>query len=156
MINKIIVNVQEGLESFNWLKNVELFSSEILDFLGIEHWELSIFFCNDDFICDLNKKFRNIDAPTDVLSFEQGDEYIDDDDITWMSAGDIVISIDSLHSNAKEFNENVNLELKRLILHGILHLNGMDHSDNSPEQEMLQFQEHVLTKFKDTIVYGDS
>jgi len=60
-------------------------------------------------------------------------------------AGDIVISIDTLFRNADEFNVAVDEELKRLLIHGILHLSGMDHSDNSPEQEMLKLQESILT-----------
>ena len=65
----------------------------------------------------------------------------------WFSAGDIVISVDTLAKNAVEFDVSQDQELKRLLIHGILHLSGMDHSDNSPEQPMLQFQEIVLQDF---------
>ncbi|MBO6101335.1 MAG: rRNA maturation RNase YbeY, partial [Spirochaetaceae bacterium] len=53
---------------------------------------------------------------------------------------------DTLRSNCKEFGETPDNELKRLLVHGVLHLKGMDHSDNSPEQEMLVFQEDFLKK----------
>lgn len=156
MMNRIIVDSQEGIERPGWIENVEPFIALILDKLGIENWELSVLFCNDAFIADLNKKYRDIDSPTDVLSFEQGDEYIDDEDVNWFNAGDIVISLDTLKSNAKDFSVDVNDELKRLLVHGVLHLDGMDHEDNSPEQEMLQFQEHLLSGFKNILVYGDN
>jgi probable rRNA maturation factor len=156
MMNRIIVDSQEGIERPGWIENVEPFIALILDKLGIENWELSVLFCNDAFITDLNKKYRDIDSPTDVLSFEQGDEYIDDEDVNWFNAGDIVISLDTLKSNAKDFSVDVNDELKRLLVHGVLHLDGMDHEDNSPEQEMLQFQEHLLAGFKNILVYGDN
>jgi probable rRNA maturation factor len=156
MMNRIIVDSQEGIERPGWIENVEPFIALILDKLGIENWELSVLFCNDAFITDLNKKYRDIDSPTDVLSFEQGDEYIDDEDVNWFNAGDIVISLDTLKSNAKDFSVDVNDELKRLLVHGVLHLDGMDHEDNSPEQEMLQFQEHLLSGFKNILVYGDN
>ncbi|HOC29991.1 MAG TPA: rRNA maturation RNase YbeY [Treponemataceae bacterium] len=155
-MNRIIVDSQEGIERPGWIENVEPFIALILDKLGIENWELSVLFCNDAFITDLNKKYRDIDSPTDVLSFEQGDEYIDDEDVNWFNAGDIVISLDTLKSNAKDFSVDVNDELKRLLVHGVLHLDGMDHEDNSPEQEMLQFQEHLLSGFKNILVYGDN
>ncbi|HQL33002.1 MAG TPA: rRNA maturation RNase YbeY [Treponemataceae bacterium] len=155
-MNRIIVDSQEGIERPGWIENVEPFIALILDKLGIENWELSVLFCNDAFITDLNKKYRDIDSPTDVLSFEQGDEYIDDEDVNWFNAGDIVISLDTLKSNAKDFSVDVNDELKRLLVHGVLHLDGMDHEDNSPEQEMLQFQEHLLAGFKNILVYGDN
>lgn len=155
MSNKIVVDTEESIETPSWIRNVEPFILRVLDRLDIDNWEISILFCNDAFITDLNIKYRKIDAPTDVLSFEQGDEYIDDDDITWFNAGDIVISLDSLRKNCEDFDVTFNEELKRLLVHGILHLNGLDHEDNSPEQEMLQFQEHFLVGFSSIIVSED-
>ena len=132
---------------------VENFISEVLNELNLKNWDISLLFCDDAFIQNLNKQYRDIDSPTDVLSFEQGDEYFDDAGETRFMAGDIVISLDSLRFNAEEFNVDINEELKRLIVHGILHLNGMDHSDNSPEQEMLKFQEELLVQYKNMEVY---
>ena len=132
---------------------VENFISEVLNELNLKNWDISLLFCDDAFIQNLNKQYRDIDSPTDVLSFEQGDEYFDDAGETRFMAGDIVISLDSLHFNAEEFNVDINEELKRLIVHGILHLNGMDHSDNSPEQEMLKFQEELLMQYKNMEIY---
>ena len=132
---------------------VENFISEVLNELNLKNWDISLLFCDDAFIQNLNKQYRDIDSPTDVLSFEQGDEYFDDAGETRFMAGDIVISLDSLHFNAEEFNVEINEELKRLIVHGILHLNGMDHSDNSPEQEMLKFQEELLVQYKNMEIY---
>ncbi len=132
---------------------VENFISEVLNELNLKNWDISLLFCDDAFIQNLNKQYRDIDAPTDVLSFEQGDEYFDEAGETRFMAGDIVISLDSLHFNAEEFNVEINEELKRLIVHGILHLNGMDHSDNSPEQEMLKFQEELLMQYKNMEIY---
>lgn len=132
---------------------VENFISEVLNELNLKNWDISLLFCDDAFIQNLNKQYRDIDSPTDVLSFEQGDEYFDDAGETRFMAGDIVISLDSLRFNAEEFNVDINEELKRLIVHGILHLNGMDHSDNSPEQEMLKFQEELLMQYKNIEIY---
>ena len=132
---------------------VENFISEVLNDLNLKNWDISLLFCDDAFIQNLNKQYRDIDAPTDVLSFEQGDEYFDEAGETRFMAGDIVISLDSLRFNAEEFNVEINEELKRLIVHGILHLNGMDHSDNSPEQEMLKFQEELLMQYKNMEIY---
>ena len=132
---------------------VENFISEVLNELNLKNWDISLLFCDDAFIQNLNKQYRDIDSPTDVLSFEQGDEYFDDAGETRFMAGDIVISLDSLHFNAEEFNVEINEELKRLIVHGILHLNGMDHLDNSPEQEMLKFQEELLMQYKNMEIY---
>ena len=132
---------------------VENFISEVLNELNLKNWDISLLFCDDAFIQNLNKQYRDIDSPTDVLSFEQGDEYFDEAGETRFMAGDIVISLDSLRFNAEEFNVEINEELKRLIVHGILHLSGMDHSDNSPEQEMLKFQEELLMQYKNMEIY---
>lgn len=155
MSNRIAVGCEEDMLVPSWIDRVEPFAQKILARLDIEGWELSFLFCGDDFIRKLNAQYRDIDSATDVLSFEQGDEYIDDDDRTWFNAGDIVISLPALARNSEEFSVSMNEELKRLIVHGILHLDGMDHSDNSPEQEMLQFQEHMLSGFADDRVYEE-
>lgn len=154
MSNRIIVDCDEGIARPSWIDRVVPFMEKVLDRLDIDNWELSVLFCADPFIADLNRKYRNLDGPTDVLSFEQGDEYIDDDDVTWFNAGDIVISLDMLKKNAEQFSVDENDELKRLLVHGILHLDGMDHEDNSPEQEMIQFQEHLLAGFSGEKVLG--
>jgi probable rRNA maturation factor len=62
-------------------------------------------------------------------------------------AGDIVISLDMLTQNARYFSVSENDELKRLLVHGILHLEGMDHEDNDPARPMLVLQEQILETF---------
>jgi len=154
MSNRIVIDCEEGMDRPAWLDRVTPFMDKVLKRLDIDNWELSVLFCRDAFIANLNSQYRKIDGPTDVLSFEQGDEYIDDDDNTWFNAGDIVISLDMLRKNAEQFEVTENDEIKRLLVHGILHLDGMDHSDNSPDQEMLQFQEHMLAGFAADRIIG--
>ena len=113
-------------------------------------WDFSVLLCDDGLIRSLNRQYRGIDAATDVLSFEIGGEYADEEaGKTFFCAGEIVISIDRLAFNSAEFGVGRNEELKRLVIHGILHLNGMDHSDNTLEQEMLQIQESILKTLED-------
>ncbi|AEE16420.1 rRNA maturation RNase YbeY [Treponema brennaborense] len=145
--NKIEVSVHEACGSPEWIEKIEPFMESVLRKLHITGWEVSVLFCADPFIAELNLQYRSIKGPTDVLSFELGDEYIDEDGVPWTSAGDIVVSIDTLERNALEFGVPVDQELKRLLIHGVLHLSGYDHSDNSPEQEMLVLQESILPDF---------
>lgn len=151
MSNKISVSIHHYSKPPKYLKlePIEKFLHEVLLNLNFVNWELSVLFCDDLFIKELNDKYRNIDAPTDVLSFEIGETYTDNDGKEIFIAGDIAISWDSLEFNSKEFSVEMNEELKRLLVHGVLHLSGMDHTDNSPEQEMLQFQEKLLSNYKD-------
>ena len=145
-MNRVYVAMQDGVEEPAWLEAVEPFVQKALSELKFDGEEISMLFCNDTYMQELNKTYRNIDSTTDVLSFENGDEYEDEAGESWFAAGDIVISLDTLMTNCKEFNETPDNELKRLLVHGVLHLKGMDHSDNSPEQEMLVFQEDFLKK----------
>lgn len=153
--NAVLVSVHEELVPPVWFEKIHPFVMAVLDKQGYSGWELSVMFCDDEFIRTLNSQYRGIDSPTDVLSFELGERYTDESGTEWFSAGDIVISLDTLLCNAQEFSVAPDEELKRLLIHGILHLAGYDHNDNSPEQEMLRLQESILSNFlseADTII----
>ncbi|MBR5097237.1 MAG: rRNA maturation RNase YbeY [Treponema sp.] len=153
MANRFLVDI-DGIDPPEWLGRVEPFMQELAKALSFDGQELSILFCNDAIIQELNKNYRNIDAATDVLSFENGEKFTDEDGVEWLLAGDIAISVDTLKKNAEYFECDENSELKRLLLHGFLHLNGYDHGeehiqkDKEPECEMLKLQEDILLKFK--------
>ena len=157
MANRVFVSVQEKMDEPVWLCKVEPFVQKALKRIGYDGEELSLLFCDDAFIQELNKNYRHIDSATDVLSFENGDEY-EDEEGTWFCAGDIIISVETLPKNAAYFEVDENSELKRLLVHGLLHLNGMDHGDEhiekgvAPEGEMLVLQEQILEEFKDEIL----
>ena len=153
-MNRVYVAMQEGVDEPDWFESVEPFVNKVMDELKFDGEEISMLLCNDTYMQELNKTYRNIDSTTDVLSFENDEEY-EDEEGKWKCAGDIVISLDTLPVNAEYFNESRNDELKRLIVHGLLHLNGMDHGeehiekDVQPVCEMLVLQEKVLEKLKD-------
>ncbi len=153
-MNRVYVAMQEGVEEPDWFENVEPFVQKALGHLKFDGEEISMLLCNDTYMQELNKTYRNIDSTTDVLSFENDEEY-EDEEGKWKCVGDIVISLDTLPVNAEYFNESRNDELKRLIVHGLLHLNGMDHGEEhiekgrAPVCEMLVLQEKVLEKLKD-------
>lgn len=157
MANRVFVSVQEKMDEPVWLCKVEPFVQKALKRIGYDGEELSLLFCDDAFIQELNKNYRQIDSATDVLSFENGDEYKDEEG-TWFCAGDIIISVETLPKNAAYFEVDENSELKRLLVHGLLHLNGMDHGDEhiekgvAPEGEMLVLQEQILKELKDEIL----
>lgn len=157
MANRIYVSTYDGIKEPDWLENAEHFVAKAAEELGFSGQEISILFCGDSYIQELNKLYRNIDAPTDVLSFENDEEY-EDEEGSWKCVGDIVISLDTLPVNAEYFNEDKNAELKRLLVHGLLHLNGMDHGEEhiqkgvAPVCQMLVLQETILEKLKDEII----
>ncbi len=153
-MNRVYVAMYEGVTEPAWFNNVEPFVNKALKELKFDGEEVSLLLCNDVYIKELNKAYRQIDSATDVLSFENDEEY-EDEEGKWKCVGDIVISLDTLPVNADYFEEDRNAELKRLIVHGLLHLNGMDHGEEhiekgkAPECEMLVLQEKVLNTLKD-------
>lgn len=152
--NRILISFMEDMTLPSWQENIEPFIQKAMTVLKFSGEEISVFFCNDEYIKELNKNYRNIDNATDVLSFENGGTY-DDEEGNWFCAGDIIISLETLSENSLYFDENKDDEFKRLLVHGILHLNGMDHGEEhiqkgvKPKCRMLKIQEKVLNKLKD-------
>lgn len=106
----------------------------------------SISFINDEEIKKLNSEYRGLDNPTDILTFALDDGlepfYILDEE---EELGSIYISLESMEKNAEYFSVKREDELKRLLLHGILHLLGYDHKTNEFSSEpMLILQEKIL------------
>ncbi|MDR3311650.1 MAG: rRNA maturation RNase YbeY [Spirochaetaceae bacterium] len=133
---------------------VRKFIAGVLYHQGITGWEVSVLFCDDPFIAGLNSRYRGVEGPTDVLSFALGETYTGDDGVCWYNAGDIVISLDTLASHAAEFAVSRDEELKRLLVHGVLHLAGHDHGgavlgEGAEEASMLKIQETLLQLFSD-------
>jgi probable rRNA maturation factor len=131
-----------GIDDPGWLGGCKRFAKLVLDARGIDNWELSILLTNDATIRQLNRHYRDLDAPTDVLSFSQDPDYATPVGEGNIPAGDIVISVETLRRNARARRIPEEEELKRLLIHGILHLEGMDHEDE--ESGMIRLQEDVL------------
>ena len=121
-------------------KTVKTFINKVLKTMGKNDWELSLLFCNNLFIKSLNAQYRNKDEPTDVLSFPLGETGQDGRFL----AGDIVISVDALEENTRFFRVSAEEELRRLLVHGILHLAGGEHATNRAGEPMLETQEKIL------------
>ncbi|MBQ4377791.1 MAG: rRNA maturation RNase YbeY [Treponema sp.] len=155
-MNRILISAQEDFTLPEWFSDskIEAYVKSVLEKLNYDGEEISILFCNDDYIHELNKNYRDIDSATDILSFENGEKYTDDEG-EWLSAGDIALSLETLPKNAEYFGVSENEELKRLLIHGILHLNGYDHGEEhiepgvEPADEMLILQEKILKEFSD-------
>lgn len=146
MPNKIYLDLTEDAEPPQWFSTEKTISfiDTVLNHLQYTNWEVSVLFCSNDFIQKLNKQYRNIDEPTDVLSFalnEAGSQFP-------YTTGDIIISFKALQENAKFFNETEPKECMRLLVHGLLHLAGYEHSTNNEDEPMLQLQETILEKLQ--------
>lgn len=144
-MNRVEVNAGE-VPLPAWAEGIRRYSLKVLEILGKDHWDLSVLLCDDAYIQSLNLQYRHKDEATDVLSFELGALVEDEGGETRYAAGDIVISLETLGENARYFQTTEDEELRRLLIHGILHLNGMDHETNNKTEPMLDLQEEILTR----------
>jgi len=105
-----------------------------------------IIIIDDTEIRELNLKYRNIDKPTDVLSFalfadSPESRFIIDNSI---SLGDIIISAQTAEKQASENNKSLEEEMIFLLSHGLLHLLGFDHTNNDELKFMLKIQDEMI------------
>ena len=146
-MNRAAVNARD-IPLPDWSGVLGVFAVKVLDSLKRENWDLSVLLCNDSTIKELNSQYRDKAEATDVLSFELGAESQDEDGVRFLP-GDIVISLDTLRENSRLFKTSEDEELRRLLIHGILHLYGMDHKTNDNTEQMLILQEDILKNLKD-------
>lgn len=106
---------------------------------------VSVIFVNDEQIHQINRDYRNIDRPTDVISFALGDNK-DEVDYIPEELGDIFINIDAARRQAVDYEHSEKREICFLFTHGLLHLNGFDHQTKEEEQEMIRYQKLILDK----------
>ena len=113
------------------------------EYENIEKINVSVLICDDEEIHRLNKEFRNIDKPTDVLSFPMYNENgeLDEDEL-----GDIVISLERAALQAVEYGHTLEREVAFLTAHSMLHLFGYDHMVDDEKEEMFFKQEEILSQ----------
>ena len=113
-----------------------LWLSSIISQENYNEGEVSIVFCDDEFLHKLNVEFLNHDTLTDVISFDYS--------IGKEIHGEIFISIDRIRENANEFNQNFDTELSRVMAHGVLHYCGYKDKSTSEAAIMRSKEEFYL------------
>ena len=111
----------------------------------LDNLEFNIIIVDNDYIHELNKNYRNIDRPTDVITFALED-YEDGIKLDHRMLGDIYISIDKAISQAEEYGHDLRREICFLAVHGFLHLLGYDHMEKEEEEIMFSLQEEILNE----------
>ena len=126
---------EDVIASFNKTTVTEWLNSCIQD-LDYKTGEISIIFCSDDYLLDINKKYLNHDYFTDIITFN----YNENNTII----GDLFISIDRVKENAKELKVDFNNELFRVIIHGVLHLCGYNDKTQDQQKEIRTKEDEYL------------
>jgi len=123
---------------------------------GVADKEVTLTFVDNEQMQTLNRIYRGMDYPTDVLSFAMDESVVEELPICCASQeeaeqlthllGDIIISTDCAQEQAVEYNHSIMREIGFLFVHSMLHLLGYDHQDEASEQVMITKQEMILTK----------
>ena len=116
----------------NWLKQVAVAE-------GRSVGDISIIFCSDNYLLDVNKKYLQHDYFTDIITFDYCEGSV--------LSGDLFISVDSVRENASFYGASFEDELNRVIVHGVLHLIGYDdHTDE--DIAVMRSKENTYLAFK--------
>ena len=139
----VINNYGKEIENYEEIGNyVEYLVKE----LNLDNCMFNIIFITNKEIHKINKEYRKVDRPTDVISFALEDnkdiEYKD-----FRLLGDIYISVDRAIEQARDYNHSLKRELCFLSTHGILHLLGYDHQTKKEEEIMFTKQKELLEKY---------
>ncbi|MEW6182892.1 MAG: rRNA maturation RNase YbeY [Bacillota bacterium] len=108
--------------------------------------ELGVTFLDDAEVHELNRKYRGMDQPTDVLSFSMGEEEPQEDGTTVLLLGDVVISIETASRQAADSGRDLAMEVAQLVIHGTLHILGYDHQTDEEEALMRAREEEMLSR----------
>lgn len=127
-------------------ENVRAAAEKVGELYGVENGEVSVTLTNNDYIHQLNRKYRQIDRPTDVLSFALNESEEPDiengPDINVL--GDIILSVERAEEQAVDYGHSLRREIAFLTVHGMLHLLGYDHMEEADRLEMEKEQRYVM------------
>ena len=142
-MNLLITNNTK--ENINMDTKLSKVVKTVLETEGLSYaYEVSITFVDINEIHQLNKEYRNVDRPTDVLSFPIDEDFIIDGVDTML--GDIVISMDIAKEQAKEYGHSLDREIMYLTCHSMLHLLGYDHMNDKDKTQMRAREKEVMSK----------
>ena len=99
--------------------------------------DISIIFCSDPYILDINQRYLQHDYFTDIITFDYCEGKV--------LSGDLFISIDTVRENAAEYGASFEEELNRVMVHGLLHLIGYDDHTPAEQQEMRSKEDYYLS-----------
>lgn len=128
------------------IKTIKKVIKGAIKYLKLDNLEFNIIIVDNNYIQNLNRDYRDIDKPTDVLSFALEDV----NDLEYESIrllGDIYISIDKAFEQSEQLKHSLERELCFLSIHGFLHLLGYDHMIKEDEKIMFSLQENILDEY---------
>ncbi|HAP93704.1 MAG TPA: rRNA maturation RNase YbeY [Desulfotomaculum sp.] len=130
----------------------ELAASAAKEALVVEKFseaaEVSIVFVDEEYIHHLNRQYRGVDCPTDVLAFamQEGESFCRVEEE--LILGDVVVSLPAAQRQSMEYGHSLRREVAYLVVHGVLHLLGYDHQTEEDRRVMRAKEEAVLGRLE--------
>jgi probable rRNA maturation factor len=124
---------------------VRLYAGNVMAATGNDKFELSVLLADDAYVRQLNRRYRGVDRTTNVMAFPQQD---DSQTLPVPTAplGDVVISVEKAARDSARAGNTLLDELKKLVVHGILHLSGHDHRTGPQARKMRQLEEAIIER----------
>ena len=132
--DSVIFKCKNKRKLANWLKGITVAEGRKIDILNV-------IFVSDEIILDINRKFLKHDYLTDIITF-------DNDSLDDKINGELYISINTVKMNAKDYQEDFQTELLRVIVHGVLHLCGYKDGTGAEQQKMRELENKYLMLMK--------
>ena len=127
--NTFSLSPEEEIRRGNWVRSV-------IEESGFDCGEVTYIFCSDEDLLEINQRYLKHDTYTDIITFDYGQGRL--------ISGDIFISTDRVIENAEKFKVPFEHELARVMIHGVLHLLGMDdHTDEDKQNMRTEEDRHI-------------
>jgi probable rRNA maturation factor len=149
----IYVQISENISAPEEVSVLERAANQTLQQTSASEADLCIVLTDDEQLRQLNSQFLGVDAPTDVLSFPDGEV---DPDTGLPYLGDVLICVPRAQAQATAGGHPLTSELQLLVVHGVLHLLGHDHAEPDEKARMWQIQAEILTQIGCSITSPDS
>jgi probable rRNA maturation factor len=131
------------------LKFFKITTQKVLDLLQKSQDSISIILCSNEQIKNINREYRNKNYPTDIITFAYDEQPFPGETDHGTESADIFISLEKAEDQALQYGCTLVEELKRLIVHGVLHTYGFDHEMGEEQaNEMFSKEDELLSKLK--------
>jgi probable rRNA maturation factor len=120
---------------------LKLYIKKICSFLKLKNIIITLIICDNEYIHNINKKYRKKNRPTDVISFPYRESPFPDIKQKTELLGDIYLSLEKALENSGIYKVSLKDETKRLLVHGVLHLIGYDHEKSKREAKIMTMKE---------------
>ncbi len=142
----VFLNQAKDKSVYRFKKDFELILERTCHILNKEgDWTLSVIYVTPEQIHEINRDYRNVDRPTDVISFaiqdDMDDAFLEE---SQYELGDIFMNVQAIRDQAKSYGHSIRREACFLFCHGLLHLMGYDHMEPEEEKIMFNLQDVIL------------